>query len=141
MLSSFVLVCVISMIYITVMLLRLSRYTTKFQFLRVSHTTFYKLEKADIWASWIQIAGEKAGKEFWSNMDLTWDLSRGKFCFFLLATGARQLRRKQSIIYLNMFQWNSFFLATISYLKITDRSHAVFSFPNERCFKYHFQCL
>lgn len=39
-------------------------------------------------------------------MDLTWDLSRGKSYFILLATGAMQLRRKQFIIYLKIICFN-----------------------------------
>lgn len=39
-----------------------------------------------------------------------------------------------------MFQWKSFFLATLSYLKIIGRSYVFFRSPVERSFKNPFQC-
>jgi len=43
------------------------------------------------------MAGENAGKDFWSSMDLILNLSSGKSWFFFLGPGAGSLRRKESI--------------------------------------------
>lgn len=107
------------------------------------NTRSYKLEKNDTWTAWTQMVGENTRKDSGSNMDLIWDLSSGKSWFFFLATGARQLKRKQSITCANTICFNgrAFFLATLSYLKIIGRSYVFFRSPVERSFKNPFQCL
>lgn len=62
---------------------------------------------------------------------------------FSLATGASQLRRKQSITCPNTISFNrtANFLVTFSYLKIIDKSYVFFSSQFERSLKNAFQYL